>query len=93
MAPADLKLGHVTFLKLLIAKLLSIANCSMVLAGREMSLWQGYSINVTRERVAGGRWRHGVVWWWHHGGNITCVQPRIPNPYLHTGPMIHDQPG
>ena len=28
IAPADLKLGHVTIMKLLIAKLLSIANCS-----------------------------------------------------------------
>lgn len=29
ITPADLKLGHVTVMRLLIAKLLSIANCSM----------------------------------------------------------------
>ncbi len=28
ITPADLKLGHVTVMRLLIAKLLSIANCS-----------------------------------------------------------------
>lgn len=75
MAPADLKLGHVTFLKLLIAKLLSIANCSTVLAGREMSLWQGYSINVTRERVAGG----GTVWC--GGGTMEVTSPVCSHAY------------